>query len=53
MVYYMSPGSPFFLRIRLENGAGIAGLPIATECLVTEAPEKMEKAGAPALPEGY
>jgi len=37
----------------LENAPSIAGLMITTECLVTEAPEKKEKAAAPIAPEEY
>jgi chaperonin GroEL (HSP60 family) len=36
-----------------ENAPSIAGLMITTECLVTEAPEKKEKAVAPGPPEEY
>jgi chaperonin GroEL len=39
------------VRAALENAASIAGLMVTTECLVTEAPEKKEKAAAPAPPE--
>jgi len=41
------------VRTALENAASIAGLMVTTECLVTEAPEKKEKAGPPAPPEEY
>ena len=41
------------VRAALENAASIAGLMVTTECLVTEAPEKKEKAAAPAPPEAY
>jgi chaperonin GroEL (HSP60 family) len=37
----------------LENAPSIAGLMITTECLVTEAPEKKEKAAAPIALEEY
>lgn len=37
----------------LENAAGTAGLMVTTGRLVTEAPEKKEKAAAPAPPEDY
>jgi chaperonin GroEL len=40
-------------RTAPENASGIAGPMIATECPVTEAPEKKEKAAAPAPPEDY
>jgi hypothetical protein len=41
------------LGITLENGASLPGGMTATECLVTEAPEKKEKATAPTPPEDY
>jgi len=34
-------------RTALQNAASIAGLLLTTECLVTEIPEKKEKAPAP------
>ena len=40
-------------RTALENAASVSGLMITTECLVTEAPEKKEKAAAPTPPEDY